>query len=105
MEAIVQQGTGCVTTKKLAKYEKDWAAKQEAEQLEQGVLMRTRQERDHLAKANAALTARLKDMESEMQGMATKLVEKTVELSEAEEQIDQLKAQLADNDDDVATTM
>eukprot|EP00729_Bicosta_minor_P007321 gene7321-11690_t len=105
VEAIVQQGTSCVTTKKLAKYEKDWAAKQEAEQLEQGVLMRTRQERDHLAKANAALTARLKDMESEMQGMATKLVEKTVELSEAEEQIDQLKAQLADNDDDVATTM
>ena len=49
VDAIAKQGAHTVTKKKLAKYEKDWAAKQDAEQAEQGVLMRTRQGRDKLA--------------------------------------------------------
>ena len=49
---------------------------------------------------------KLVEMEAEMQRMASKLMQTTFKLSEAEEQIDQLKAQLADvADDDVATAM
>ena len=58
------------------------------------------------AKENEDLKEKLVEMEAEMQRMASKLMQTTFKLSEAEEQIDQLKAQLADvADDDVATAM
>lgn len=62
--------------------------------------------REIKAKENEELKEKLVQMEAEMQRMASKLMQTTFKLSEAEEQIDQLNAQLADvADDDVATAM
>eukprot|EP00039_Didymoeca_costata_P014402 m.232020 g.232020 ORF g.232020 m.232020 type:complete len:436 (+) comp16015_c0_seq3:390-1697(+) len=92
--ASIGKYNNVVTWKKLDKIEKDYKVKMEEETQKASELVRTREEKEKLQIENTRLHETVDALEEEARRLSQRLVEKSLSLSDALEEIEDLKCEL-----------